>query len=106
MCQEAPWCVLLASHLKLFCRTVPRSTLQHPVQAKQNIPKCPGMPEAEAAAPKLSKTARKNAKRKEQRQAAAEGTGGDSSGGAADGTAEQLQHMRWGTLACSDHLRP
>ena len=70
-----------------------------PVQAKQNVPKCPGMPEADAAAPKLSKTARKNAKRKEQRQAAAEGTGGDSSGSAADGAAEQLQHLRWGTVA-------
>eukprot|EP00891_Asterochloris_glomerata_P008688 jgi/Astpho2/8688/Aster-05258 len=61
---------------------------------KQNIPKCPGMPEAEAAAPKLSKTARKNAKRKEQRQAAAEGTGGDSSSSTADGAAGQLQHLR------------
>ena len=70
-----------------------------PVQAKQNVPKCPGMPEADAAAPKLSKTARKNAKRKEQRQAAAEGTGGDSSGSAADGAAEQLQYLRWGTVA-------
>ena len=69
------------------------------MQVKQNIPKCPGMPEAEAAAPKLSKTARKNAKRKEQRQAAAEGTGGDSSSSTADGAAGQLQHLRWGTAA-------